>query len=314
MDEIVNIHQALEAANPLGLNAIHIGEFLKMDIPPREMVVSPIIPTQGLAMLFASRGVGKTHVALGLAYSVASGSPFLKWTTPKPRKVLYIDGEMPAVAMQDRISTIIDATDNEPPGEDYLRLITPDLQGDYGIPDLSTVEGQSQIDDLLFDTEFLILDNLSTLCRSGRENESESWQCMQEWALKLRRNGVSVLFVHHSGKGGQQRGTSRREDVLDTVVRLEHPSDYQAEEGARFEVHLDKARGIMGDDAISFEAKLGVGGEWTFLNVEDSRMKRAASLSNDGLTQRDIAKEMDVSAGTINKLIKKARVQGLIYR
>jgi putative DNA primase/helicase len=35
-----------------------------------------------------------------------------------------------------------------------------------------------------------------------------------------------LLIVHHTGKGGEQRGTSRREDVLDTSISLRRPADY----------------------------------------------------------------------------------------
>ena len=77
---------------------------------------------------------------------------------------------------------------------------------------------------------------------------------------KLRRRGISVLIVHHAGKGGQQRGTSRREDVLDTSISLRHPADYSPVEGARFEVHLEKARGVHGDAAKPFEAQFGNSG------------------------------------------------------
>ncbi len=72
----------------------------------------------------------------------------------------------------------------------------------------------------------------------------------------FRRRGVSVLIVHHAGKGGEQRGTSRREDVLDTSISLRRPNDYVPTEGARFEVHFEKARGIHEDRAKPFEAKL----------------------------------------------------------
>ena len=41
-----------------------------------------------------------------------------------------------------------------------------------------------------------------------------------EWILYLRAKGKSVIFVHHAGKNGKQRGSSRREDVLDTVIFL----------------------------------------------------------------------------------------------
>ena len=49
---------------------------------------------------------------------------------------------------------------------------------------------------------------------------------VQEWILQLRRRGISVLIVHHAGKGGDQRGTSAKEDVLDTVIKLSRPDDY----------------------------------------------------------------------------------------
>jgi hypothetical protein len=61
------------------------------------------------------------------------------------------------------------------------------------------------------------------------ENEGESWVPMATWALARRREGRSVVFVHHAGKSGQQRGSSRREDLLDTVICLKHPSDYMPE-------------------------------------------------------------------------------------
>ncbi len=68
--------------------------------------------------------------------------------------------------------------------------------------------------------KLVIVDNLSSLVRSGKENEAESWIPIQEWALSLKRKGVSVLFIHHSSRSGTQRGTSRREDLLDTLISL----------------------------------------------------------------------------------------------
>jgi putative DNA primase/helicase len=223
---------------------------------------------------------------------------------------LYVDGEMPAPAMQERLAGIVQSFDAEAAPE-ALRLITPDLQ-EEGIPDLSTPEGQAQIDHLIGDARLLILDNLSTLCRNGRENEADSWQGMQDWALRLRKSGISVLFIHHAAKGGQQRGTSRREDVLDTVIRLEHPSDYRAEDGARFEVHLDKARTIVGEAANSFEAHLGADSVWTFKALEDAQMQRVMDLHKEGLSVREIADELEMKKSSVQRRIAKARELGLI--
>ena len=53
----------------------------------------------------------------------------------------------------------------------------------------------------------------------------------QEWLLRLRRRGVSVLIVHHAGKGGEQRGKSRRED-RSTSTRTGAPDYRDREDGA----------------------------------------------------------------------------------
>src|SRR6516164_9513420 len=64
-----------------------LGDFLALEIKPREMLLAPILPEKGLAMMYATRGTGKTLVALGIAYAVATGVAFLKWQAPQPRRV-----------------------------------------------------------------------------------------------------------------------------------------------------------------------------------------------------------------------------------
>jgi hypothetical protein len=174
------------------LTVCSAGEFLATDIPPREMVLAPFLPEQGLAMLYSKRGVGKTYLSLAIAITVASGGTFLRWKAPKPRKVLFVDGELPASTLQQRIRSIQAGHFNEEAIPDLLRIITPDMQT-RPMPDLATVEGQGLIERELPGVELLVLDNLSALCRSGKENEGESWLPVQEWLLRLRQQGISVL-------------------------------------------------------------------------------------------------------------------------
>jgi putative DNA primase/helicase len=121
--------------------------------------------------------------------------------------------------------------------------------------------------------------------------------------------------VHHAGKGGQQRGSSRREDILDTVIALRRPSDYVPTEGARFEVHIEKGRGIFGDEAKPFEAKLEVrdgAAQWTMRDLADVDMQRVIDLAREGLSVRDISDETGLSKSTVQRLKIKAVEAGLV--
>ena len=292
---------------------VTLSDFLSREIPPREYMLSPIIPCQGLGMIHAYRGVGKTHMAIGITCAVASGGTFLKWKADKPRSVLLLDGEMPAVVLQERFAHAVQASDKKP--EIDPKIITPDFQ-DRGMPDLSTNEGQEIIERELDGIELIIVDNISTLCRNGRENEAEGWLPVQEWALRMRSSGRSVLFIHHSGKGGNQRGTSKREDVLDTVISLRRPKDYDPQSGAVFEVYFEKSRGIFGDDTAAFEASLTTDkngqNTWVTRTIEESTLEKVVALLEDEYSQKEIGVELELSKGYVSKLVKQARAKGMI--
>jgi hypothetical protein len=164
-----------------------------------------------------------------------------------------------------------------------------------------------------------VIDNLSSLARSGgRENDAESWLPIQPWALRQRQQGRSVLFIHHSGKGGAQRGTSKREDILDTVISLKRPAEYNPADGAVFEVHFEKTRDMHGEDAQPFEARLQTDQHglavWTSSSVEDSTFDRVVTLANDGLNQKDIATELGINKSNVSRHMRRATDAGLIQK
>jgi len=293
------------------LHIVNVADLLTMDMPERGYVLHPIIPEQGTVMLYAPRGLGKTWAALTIAYAIASGQVvFGGWKAPEPRRVLYLDGEMPAHTMKERLASIVAGCEGEPPDADYLRILTPDLQTGF-MPNIATSEGQAAIEPLLVNVAFVVVDNIATLGRHGKENEAESWQPVQEWLLRLRRAGIAVLLVHHAGKGGNQRGTSSREDILDTVIAMRRPADYEAEQGARFEVHLEKARGICGAEAKPFEASLRLdngAAVWTTRPIEDVEFEQVKALHADKLSIRDIAHETKLSRSKVGRIVRRLKL------
>lgn len=299
------------------LHIVGLQDFIEMKLPTRDKILAPWLMTQSLNMIHGWRGVGKTHVSLGVSYAVACGSDFLHWKADKPRRVLLIDGEMPAPALQERLAAIVvsSGVKQEP---DFLSIITPDLQTG-AMPDLATYDGQEVISEAVerAKAELIVVDNLSCLVRGeGRENDSESWVRVQEWALLQRQAGRSVLFIHHSGKNGKQRGTSKREDLLDVVILLRRPPDYDPATGACFEVHYEKARHLSGSDVDPVEAQLTVDSDgqctWALRSVSDTTFDRVISLANEGLSQSEIANELELSRSTVSRAWRKAEAQGLL--
>jgi len=281
--------------------------FLTMPLPERGYILEPVVPTQGIVMLYAVRGIGKTYVASTIALAVASGGDvFGCWRAPAPKNVMYVDGEMPGHAMQTRFAALATGMAVPPWALNNLKIITPDLQ-QWPMPDLATRAGQSLIEAHLDDIDLIILDNLTTLCRTGRENERDSWQAVQEWLLNLRRRGKSMMLVHHAGKSGDQRGTSAHEDVVDTVIALRRPKDYKMAEGARFVVELTKARGIIGDNAEPFEAHLQ--GEdvllWDVHVAENPELERFGTLLDEGKSIRQASAELGLSKSAGQRLKNK---------
>ena len=286
--------------------AITCDDFLVMKLPEKEFIIQPCLPKQGLMMIFAKRGVGKTYLALSLACKIAEGVSLFndRWKIGKQWKVLYIDGEMPANVMQERLKILSGDSCNLT----NLSIITPDQQINGVMPNIAAEEGQEILEPHIEKADVIIVDNISTLARGGKENEAQSWIPIQDWGLRLRSRGKSVIFIHHAGKDSNQRGTSKREDILDTVINLKHPANYNSEEGARFEVHFEKSRGFAGEDAKPFEVKLDLTNNlanWQISEIADLELKRVVELSGEGMSQRDIASETGISLSSVNRLLKK---------
>lgn len=291
--------------------AVDIKTFLNQKLPKKQFLLSPWLAESGLAQVHAYRGVGKTYFALNVAVAVATGGSFLGWNCPKPKRVLYIDGEMSAIDMQSRLKEIVG---DKKIDTEYLKLVTPDLQKNYS-PELGTPRGQEALHNATDEADLIIVDNIATLCRTGQENDSDSWGPVQRWALSMRAKGKTVLFIHHSNKSGHQRGTSSREDVLDTVIALKKPKNSEASEGASFEVHFEKNRGFAGKDAEPFHATLDTtSGEhkWIKTSLQDSTFQKCIALQREGFNNNEIAEEIGCHKSRVSRHLKRARDEGLI--
>jgi hypothetical protein len=196
------------------------------------------LTTTSRTMIYAETGIGKTHFALTLAAHIAAGQDFLHWTVGTPRKVLYIDGEMPEGLAQERLRDATRRLGFIPEGLLYLnRDDFPEMEP------LNTPEGRAFIESVitaLDGVNLIVFDNIQSLL-TGNLRETDSWAAILPWVRDLSRTKTGQIWVHHTGRDGEHAyGDSSREWGLDTVLRLDPVDDDPAD--ICFDLHWQKTR------------------------------------------------------------------------
>jgi len=289
------------------------GEALRdLGIPRRERVMDEFFREGDLGFIYAPRGLGKTWLSLAMASAIATGGSCGVWQTDRPRRVVYVDGEMPSDSVVQRVLGL-GATPN-------LTILNHEALFYLSSKNLNLADpiAQEMMTEYLRreGVSVLVLDNLSCLFSGVSENDADSWEQILHWLLALRRHRIAVIVVHHSGRNKDtMRGTSRREDSAFWVIRLEASTE-NTSRGAQFHSRFTKNRNQPG---VLPEA------EWEFLTEPDGRVIVRAEVTSelnalrgwieDGLTgAEDIAQEMGVSKGTVSKMARRAMEEGWLRK
>ncbi len=157
-----------------------------------------------------------------------------------------------------------------------------------------------------------VVDNISSLATGIDENEKHSWDDINGWLLALRFSGISTLLLHHTGKGGSQRGTSGREDNVDISILLKTPRNYAPEDGARFVVNFTKSRirtsrlHLIADTEFKLIQGEDGGYIWTWGNVRANNKNEVLKLLDEGLPQTDVASTLGIGKAAVSKIRAQA--------
>jgi len=219
---------------------------------PIEYAIEPLLSRRGTGELYGWRGTGKSFISTDMAVQIAIGSDCLwgghrgaggHWPVSRPFRQLYVYGEMDESQIQERIREIARMYGAKVPTDEQLGLMCMDFQKGWR-PKLSSARDRKYIEDKLIGDgyEGIWFDNLSTLWPASQDAEGERDAILADWYTDLNQRGIWVIWLHHAGKSGLQRGGSEKEDMLSFVIRLRRPSNYKPEEQLRVEVELEKTR------------------------------------------------------------------------
>lgn len=288
---------------------------LKKPFPDKKFFMEPLLFDGCLAMIFAPPGIGKTWLTLWLAAALAGGGEFLKWKANRPSKVFYLDSEMGLRSIRERFIQILEFAKFSMDSS-HIKFLSPDSCEQLMVPNIAERKDQLTYERLFGDSEVIIIDNLGSASSPvGRETEEQVWMKINPWIVRLRNQGRAVVIVHHSGKGGAQLGTSRKEQPLDLSIKLIRPFDYQSRDGARFEIHFEKSRSMRGDEPDPISAQLkdyGSSMEWEWQPLAQFRKDRVMKLKEMGVREYDICSALCMSFFEVKKIIQENENNGKI--
>lgn len=200
---------------------IEWSDFWNTDSTDTEWLVEPVLAkTRGHA-LYAGAKSGKSLMLLEIAAALATGQPTLSQQAQPPMHVLYVDYEMSAQDIRDRLESFGYGAHHDLSHLHYALL--PSIGG------LDTAEGAQVIIDAVthHDIQLVIIDTTARAVE-GAENDADTLRAFYRWTgLALKSKGCTYVRADHAGKDTSkgQRGTSAKNDDVDLVWRFTKRTD-----------------------------------------------------------------------------------------
>lgn len=208
-----------QQANPGGFQFVQAGD-LQYRAP--EYIVEELFETETLGLIFGDPGCGKSFLAVDLALSVASGTPF-HGRAVRRGAVFFIAGEGHnglarrfAAWSRSRVVPLAG-----------VPLFKSERAAQFldGASAKAVADAVAALAEQHGNPALIIIDTLARNFGAGDENNTKD---MSEFVaaiddLKARFPGSSVLIVHHSGHAEKQRarGAMALKGALDTEYRVE---------------------------------------------------------------------------------------------
>lgn len=164
-----------------------------------EWAIPGLIHKQGVGIVTAQPGVGKTQLSLRAALATARGDTFLGWEIPEPQPILFVSLEMSAVEIKDFLTTMTRGL-----SEEEFELLEQNFKvvtfGESVM--LEREDHQQYFRELVEETSpvGVFIDSLSYSIGKS-PNDDEAVHRAMYFVRRLNRDfGTFTWFVHHDRK------------------------------------------------------------------------------------------------------------------
>ena len=294
-----------------------INQFRNLPIERPKYIHENLFRQKSINFIGGPKGRGKTEFSLGLSYAAVHGKNFLKWNVPEAHPVYYIDGEMDPTDIWDR--EIKYKEKFGPPQENYFKILNYQTANkDNALPDIKD-ENYHDLYIKRFELQYkqtgkkpmIFFDNLRSLSNFN-ENSSDEYNSINKFFLKLKAQGYTPMIIDHTGKSISLgfRGTSGKTDNAYVCLILNPEKDKSC---LKFTINFDKGRGLKPSLTDDYTVQYSFDGIWSEgltskQSIIDSQKVTVSEYLNQGMTQKEISKKMNISVGKVNQYCKELKV------
>jgi len=281
-----------------------------------------------LCILFADSNVGKSILAVQIGNSIASGIkvPGFKLDAVK-QPILYFDFELSDKQFENRYS--INYANHYDFDSNFLRVeINPNAE----IPPKQSFErylGES-IEKSINRTgsRILIIDNITYL-RSETEKAKDALPLMKELKALKQKYDLSILALAHTPKRDMAKPLTRNDlqgskmlmnftdssfaigesfvcksfRYLKQIKGRQAEKNYEGDNVCLCQIH--KPENFLEFELLDYGIESEHLKELPFELLNDNLVDKVKNLYNTGMKQREIAEQLKLSVGTVNKYIKR---------
>ena len=206
---------------------LDLAALVSTERPPREWVITGLIPAGASVALIASAGTGKSLLLLSAMIGVARGDQtFAGLPIPRGRRVVLLDMENTRDDLADRLLALGVSAADVDELENLVIIHLPPLAP------LDTEVGGAELAALLDAYgikagDVVVLDSLQRVIK-GPENDSDTLRAFYRCTgMELKKRGLSVVRTDNTGKdaGKGARGTSGKRDDVDVELILTRDAD-----------------------------------------------------------------------------------------
>lgn len=308
----------------LGLDAaVHTyGEFRKLEFPPVESALFPVLDHPGLLQINGFRGHFKTGLVHYMAVGLASGVDVFKWACDRAYKVLLVDAELPPATIQKRLKGVIADLGGVRPKKvrQNLHVVSKSenlLKAPINLADPSQADETVKF---FSNYDVVVLDSIGMLVSGADLNDAQGWEVINTVCSRCIDNGTSIIRLQHLGKDKKKggRGSIKQEDVLDFCLMVEQETPDTFHGNAAIKVTCTKHRHHAPSDfkPIVLEVSKGTDGqikvthELAYKNKTEAMLPEIMELMTKNkwkdTNKQNFAEKYDVVYTTVHRAETKA--------